>query len=204
MRRVPRVLTQGPRGLAVPTRSGYDSAPDNPIGPSRVAVIAGPGESPVKYPLSLGLALGALWLMWSGHYTSLLLSLGFGSVVVVVVICSRMRLLDREAVPVDILIRLLLYVPWLLWEILKANLDVACRIVDPRLPISPRMIRVRTGQHHDLGRVIYANSITLTPGTVSVSVEGDQITVHALTQSAADGLADGEMNRSVTRLEGHG
>jgi multicomponent Na+:H+ antiporter subunit E len=158
----------------------------------------------VKYPLSLGLALGALWLVWSGHYTSLLLSLGFVSVVGVVVICGRMRLLDREAVAVEILTRLPLYVLWLFWEILKANLDVARRIVDPRLPIDPRMIRVRTGQQHDLGRVIYANSITLTPGTVSVSVQGDEIAVHALTQSAADGLADGKMNRRVTRLEGHG
>jgi len=156
----------------------------------------------VKYPLSLGLALGMIWLVWSGHYTSLLLFLGFVSVLIVVVICGRMRLLDREAVPVEILIRLPLYVPWLLWEILKANVDVARRIVDPRLPIGPRMIRVRTGQHQDLGRVIYANSITLTPGTVSVSVEGDEIVVHALTPSAADGLADGEMNRRVTRLEG--
>jgi multicomponent Na+:H+ antiporter subunit E len=158
----------------------------------------------VKYQLSLGLGLGVAWLVWSGHYTNLLLSLGFGSVVIVLVICSRMRLLDREVVPVDILLRLPLFVPWLLWEILKANLDVARRIVDPRLPISPRMIRVRTGQRHDLGRVIYANSITLTPGTVSVSVQDDEIEVHALTQSAADGLASGEMNRRVTDLEGRG
>jgi multicomponent Na+:H+ antiporter subunit E len=148
------------------------------------------------------LALGSIWLVWSGHYTGLLLFLGFVSVITVVVICNRMRILDREAVPIDILFRLPLYAPWLLWEVLKANLDVARRIVDPRLPISPLMIRVRADQHHDLGRVVYANSVTLTPGTVSVSIQGDEIVIHALTQSAADGLVDGEMGRRVTRLVG--
>ena len=157
----------------------------------------------MKYRLSLGLALGATWLVWSGHYTGLLLSLGFVSVVGVLAICSRMRLLDREVVPIDILTRLPFFIPWLLWEILKANLDVARRILDPRLPIDPQIIRVRAGQHHDLGRVIYANSITLTPGTVSMSIQDDEIAVHALTQSAADDLATGEMDRRVTSLEGH-
>lgn len=156
----------------------------------------------MTYPLRLGLALGLIWLVWSGHPTSLLLSLGLASVVLVVVICNRMRILDREAVPIDILFRLPLYAPWLLWEVLKANLDVARRIIDPSLPISPLMIRVKADQHHDLGRVVYANSVTLTPGTVSVSIQGDEIVIHALTQSAADGLADGEMGRRVTRLVG--
>ena len=89
-------------------------------------------------------------------------------------------------------------------EIVKANIAVALRIVSPRLPIRPRVIRVRAGQRTDIGRVIYANSITLTPGTVTVDTEGDHITVHALTPEAAEGVLSGEMDRRVTRVEGRG
>lgn len=158
----------------------------------------------MKYSLSLACVLGLTWMVWSGHYTPLLLALGVLSVLVVVTIGIRMGLVDDEGAPVEILPRLAGYIPWLLWEICKANVDVARRIVDPRLPIAPRMIRVVAGQRRDLGRVIYANSITLTPGTVSVAVEGDEILVHALTAEAAESLDDGEMDRRVTRLEGRG
>ena len=81
-------------------------------------------------------------------------------------------------------------------------MDVAKRILSPRLPISPRVIRVKAGQQSDLARVIYANSITLTPGTVSLSLEGDEIEVHALTREAAEELESGKMDRRVTRTEG--
>ena len=81
-------------------------------------------------------------------------------------------------------------------------MDVALRILNPRLPIDPRLVRVRAGQGDDVGRVIYANSITLTPGTVTIDEQGDMLTVHALTTAAADGLLTGEMDRRVTRLEG--
>ena len=90
----------------------------------------------------------------------------------------------------------------MLWEIVKANIDVARRILDPRLPISPTIIKVRAGQRHDITRVIYANSITLTPGTVSVDTNGDEITVHALTEQAARAVETGDMDRRVSRLEG--
>jgi multicomponent Na+:H+ antiporter subunit E len=64
------------------------------------------------------------------------------------------------------------------------------------------LIRVKTSQRRDAGRVIYANCITLTPGTVSIDVTGDEIVVHALTREAARDLASGEMDRRVTRYEG--
>ena len=90
----------------------------------------------------------------------------------------------------------------LLWAIVKANIDVAWRILRPTMPISPRLIEVSAGQSSDLGRVIYANSITLTPGTVSVEMDGGKILVHALTKEAADDVESGDMDRRVTKLEG--
>ena len=83
-----------------------------------------------------------------------------------------------------------------------ANIDLTKRLLNPKLPINPQMIRVTASQKGDLGRVIYANSITLTPGTVSVDMQDDKIVIHALTSEADDEDKSGEMDRRVTRLEG--
>ena len=156
----------------------------------------------MKYTVSLSLVLFGVWLLWSGHFEPLLLSFGVLSCAVVVTIARKMRIVDREGAPVELALRALAYVPWLLWELVKANIDVTRRILDPRLPISPRIIKVKAGQRHDITRVIYANSITLTPGTVSVDTNGDEITIHALTEEAARAVETGDMNRRVSRLEG--
>ena len=164
----------------------------------------------MKYTASLGLLLFGAYLLWSGlawpwadHFEPLLLWMGIVSTALVVFIAIRMRVVDSEGAPVELAsLRLLLYIPWLAWEIAKANVDVARRILNPRLPISPRLIEVPATQRSDIGQVVYANSITLTPGTVSVSVEDGTITVHALTREAAEGVETGEMDRRVTNLEG--
>lgn len=91
-----------------------------------------------------------------------------------------------------------MYIPWLIWAIIKANIDVAKRILNPRLPIAPRIVRVTGTQKTDLCRVIFANSITLTPGTVSLDLDEEDIVVHALTKEAADDVQSGDMDRRVT------
>jgi len=153
----------------------------------------------LKHQINVFLLLFGAWLVWSGHFEAFLISLGVLSCVGVTALVFRMRFADNEEVYP---LRALLYVPWLLWEILKANVDVAKRIIHPAMPISPRVIRVRATQKQDLGRVLYANSITLTPGTVSIDMDGDEIVVHALSKEAADGLLTGEMDGKVTKLEG--
>jgi multicomponent Na+:H+ antiporter subunit E len=92
----------------------------------------------------------------------------------------------------------------LLLEIAKANLHVARVILTPSLPIQPRVIRIRATQRSELGNTIFANSITLTPGTVALDVRGGSILVHALTDQAAAGLVDGVMDSRVSRVEGVG
>jgi multicomponent Na+:H+ antiporter subunit E len=155
----------------------------------------------MKHSGSLFVVLFSVWLLWSGHTTPLLLTLGMFSCMFVLLAVRRMRAVDRETAPVEITARVLLYLPWLVWEIVKANLDVARRILQPRLPIRPHILKVRAGQRSDLGRVVYANSITLTPGTVTIGVSGDEFTIHALTDEAAAGIAGGEMNDRVCALE---
>ncbi|MFQ5844992.1 MAG: Na+/H+ antiporter subunit E [Planctomycetota bacterium] len=157
----------------------------------------------MKHSLGLGLVLFAVWVLWSGHLEPSLLILGLVSCGVVVALTRRMELAEPERLP-GLWWRMVLYAPWLVAAIARANVDVARRILHPRLPIGPRVVRVRAGQRTDLGRVLYANSITLTPGTVSIDMEGDEITVHALTREAAEGLQSGAMDRRVTRMEGAG
>ena len=141
-------------------------------------------------------------MLWSGHVEVLLLGLGVLSCVLVVVLSLRMGVFDDEGARVGAAWRLVRYAPWLLWQIVLANLDVALRILNPQLPIAPRLIRVHTKQHSAFGRTVFANSITLTPGTVSVDLDGDEIVVHALTAEAAKELQEGAMNSRVARLEG--
>ena len=155
--------------------------------------------------LSLGVTLFGVWLLWSGRYTierTLVLVLGIVSCLAVVAIVRRMGIVDSEGHPIHLAGRAILYVPWLLLAILRSNVDVALRILNPRLPVSPTLIRARATQKTALGKVIYANSITLTPGTVSVDVENDLVLVHALSRESAGELAEGEMDRRVTAVEG--
>ena len=151
---------------------------------------------------SLGAALFAAWLLLSGIYQPLLIGLGIASCALVVFLAHRMEVIDQEGHPVHLSWRAPGYWVWLTVEVIKANVDVARRIVDPSRGISPTMIKVPTSQRTDLGRVIYANSITLTPGTISVIVDDDSITVHALSHEGAADLEGGEMDRRCTLVEG--
>ncbi|MBN2800421.1 MAG: Na+/H+ antiporter subunit E [Deltaproteobacteria bacterium] len=150
------------------------------------------------------LLLMATWLIWSGHYVFLINTYGVLSVIAVVALGVRLGVVDEEGQPFRLLPRMLLYLPWITWEIVKANWDVAKAIVSPGMPIHQRLVRVKASQKTDLGQVLYANSITITPGTVSLDVRDNTILVHALTQGSYEGLLTGEMDKKVAWLEGEG
>lgn len=151
--------------------------------------------------VSLVAFLVGTWLLLSGHYDPLILAFGAISCAIVALIAYRMGVVDYESHPVHLGWRLPAYWSWLAWEIVKANIDVAKRIVDPRLPISPTVITLEATQPTELGLVLYANSITLTPGTVTLQVGRDGLEVHALSREAAEDLAKGKMDRRVTWIE---
>jgi len=141
-------------------------------------------------------------MLLSGLFTPLLLFFGAVSCLLVAWISQRMDIVDREEHPVHVRpVKLIGYFFWLCKEVVKSNLDVAKRILDPSLPINPRLLKVRTSQGTELGQVIYANSITLTPGTVSIDLQGHEIEVHALSPEHADALLDGEMDRRISAIE---
>ena len=149
----------------------------------------------------LGILLSALWLMLSGHLDVRLLLLGLLSVVATVWMARRMEIDDAEGLPVQQLPRLIVYLPWLARAVVASNIDVARRIVTPSLPIEPVTVRVQADQKTAVGRVVYANSITLTPGTITLEVEENSIEVHALTGEGARDLCTNEMGRRVTACE---
>jgi len=141
------------------------------------------------------------WLLWSGHTDPLLVGLGVASSLLVLVVARRMDVIDRETLPALAPAALLTYLPWLLWQIVLSSLHVARVILTPSLPVRSRLIRVAADQRTATGLATYANSITLTPGTLSLDVRGGRILVHALTDASARGLQDGEMNRRVCGIE---
>ena len=145
------------------------------------------------------------WLLWSGHYTPLLISLGLGSCALVTLLAHWMGIIDDEGFPLHLTPRILRYLPWLVLEVIKSNLELARRVLDPRLPIGPEMVELTASQKTDLGRVIFANSITLTPSTVTVEAGSDgKFIVHAISREAAAELRSGRMDRQVSRMEGAG
>ena len=152
--------------------------------------------------ISLGIVLFLFWLALSGHYTTFLVGAGAIVVALCLVIAARMSANDREGHPVHLLPSGLLYMPWLMWEILKSAWNVTLIIIDPRLPISPTMTRVRATQKTSVGIVVYANSITLTPGTITTDVSGHNLIIHAIAKDGADDLEGGAMDQKVTAFEG--
>lgn len=156
------------------------------------------------HALSSVLVLYGFWLLLSGYFTAFLMSAGAAVAVGVVLLARRMDLVDHEGHPLHLGWRILTYWPWLVIEIVKSAWDVSRIIVNPRLPISPTLLRAATSQKTAVGVVTYANSITLTPGTISVDVRLGEILVHALTRESAAGLQTGDMDRRVTKFEGAG
>lgn len=153
---------------------------------------------------TLFVLLFAFWLLLSGQSKAWLLVVGLLVVLLVVHVAWRMRLVDEEGLPLRLTRGALTYWPWLLWEIVKSALNVSRIVLDPRLPIAPTMARVRGGQRSAAGLTTYANSITLTPGTISVEVSAAdrEILVHALNEDFASELESGTLDRRVVVFEG--
>ena len=144
--------------------------------------------------------LGAVWLLWSGESKPLLLGLGVLSCVLTYIIVHRMGYFDDRYYAVHFNFRYITYLIWLCKEVIKSSLDVAKIVLDPKLPISPKIVEIKANSDRPVEQVILANSITLTPGTLSLDLHEGVIRVHALTESGAEELLKGEMNDRVSKL----
>jgi multicomponent Na+:H+ antiporter subunit E len=154
-------------------------------------------------PLLLFLALEFFYLALSGQFHSRFLMIGgVISSATITLLAARMRVLDREGVPYEFWLRTALYVPWLLWQIVLANIDVARRVWNPKLPIAPRVDRIPITLKTGFGISTYANSITLTPGTVTIEAKDDHFIVHSLVDAMAEDLLAGGMHDRCKWIEG--
>ena len=155
--------------------------------------------------IRLTVTMACLWLMLSGMFKTQLLVLGVMSVVLVVFLANRMRVLEHRGQPIYFrFLHIFEYWGWLLYQILLSNIDVTKRVWSPELNIKPTLRRVTATPDTELGRVVYANSITLTPGTTAINfTPDDDILVHALHEDSLVELEAGDMARHVRDVEPH-
>ena len=150
--------------------------------------------------LVLFFILFSLWLLMSGHYSVLIVSLGIISCAFCVYVAKRGKLIDDEGLPTFFIPRLLNYLIWLFKEILKSNVITAKVIINGK--VEPEIFTVKSSQVTDVAKVTYANSITLTPGTVTTKIQKDVFEVHALNSDFGNDVRTNEMDKKVTWLEG--
>ena len=149
--------------------------------------------------ITLFIVLFAFCLLMSGYYTPLILSLGVISCLLCVYLTIKGKFLDNETLPIYFFPRLIQYTLWLIKEILKSNIQTAKVII--MKSEEPELFSVKATQKTNEGKVTYANSITLTPGTVTTQIKNDIFEVHALTKDFGDDVRSSEMDKMVTWLE---
>lgn len=147
--------------------------------------------------LSLVVVLALFWVLLSGYFTALMLSLGSAAVALVVWFVWRMNRIDEQPVGLRPGFGLLRYGVWLAWKVILSNIDVARRIWSPGLPVRPVWGGLEVGLRTPLQKSLYANSITLTPGTLTADVRPGHFLIHALTDEGLNELRDGEMERRI-------
>ena len=147
-------------------------------------------------------SLFLVWLLLSGYFKSNLLVLGVLSCCLVTYLAIRLKIYSSRHHRLRFNLRLPRYLPWLFKEIVKSNIHVAGCILHPTLPIQPQTLKPRPSQKTNTGLAVHANSITLTPGTISVDINDNEILVHALTNHTAQGIIDGDIDGQVTKIEG--
>ncbi|MEV4477672.1 Na+/H+ antiporter subunit E [Nonomuraea sp. NPDC049504] len=144
--------------------------------------------------------LAVFWLLLSGHVDPLFVTFGVVSVVLTCVLGHRAGLGLEEGPTPGLVLRLPRYLLWLVKEVLISAVTVTRRVWSPRLDLSPVVARTSSRGLSPLTQVVYANSITLTPGTLSLDLDDEHVEVHALDVTGIEDLEDGRSLRQVRRL----
>ena len=146
-----------------------------------------------------GVGITVLWFSWSGHFGALMLSFALASLALVLWLTSRAELYSGW-----FSWRILKLPSWLFFlikEIILSNIDVARRIWSRKLNISPTQVKLPCHRHTDFARALHANSITLTPGTLTLAADEGELRVHALSKEGAESLAEGQFDAAAGKLE---
>jgi len=142
------------------------------------------------------IGLFGLWVLLSGKLDAFHLSIGFLGAALIAWVNTEPQHLDKPPLPHA---RLLLYWPWLFLEIVKSSLNITKIILDPKLPINPRLIQYPTNLGSNPAVVLLGNSITLTPGTVTIEVSSNELVIHALDDESSSGLESRDMERKIAK-----
>lgn len=147
--------------------------------------------------------LSVFWLLLSGYFQPLLLIFGIVSVAVVLIVLHRMHTADQESRRLGSGFQLVVYAFWLFGEIVKSSIHVTKLIWGSSSTLSPSLAKIKISDVPPERHVLYANSITLTPGTLSVDLQDDEITVHALQKTSITELEQGNMDKKIAKIWGN-
>jgi len=153
--------------------------------------------------LITAIAMFIFWILLSGEFTFILITSGVVSSLIVAYI-SHDLLIGKADLKTEVgrVFRFFRYLPWLLWQIILCNVEIAYLVLRPKLKVDPQLVRFKPDLKTDLGIVTLANSITLTPGTVTIEANRGEFVIHAIWPKSAEGIIDGEMQRKVRKIEG--
>jgi len=151
------------------------------------------------------LSLMAFWLIMSGFFDILHISYGIVSVAVVLAVNFKLKTHRFFEDEMDDLLHLrfgnvIVYIPWILLQILKSGFHVAFIILRPSTPVQPALLKFRVDLPSAHAKMILGNSITLTPGTLTIDIKGNEFTVHALSEASYAGIVNDAMPRKVRGL----
>jgi multicomponent Na+:H+ antiporter subunit E len=149
------------------------------------------------------IVMAGFWILMSGMFDGFHLTLGLLCCLLVTFLSSELLFGADFRLRFSQVVGMIVYLPWLFWQILLSNLQVAYIVLHPRMEelIDPQLVRFRTRLKSPFARVTLAQSITLTPGTITVELEDDEFTVYALTAASASGLPGEMEERLIAALE---
>ncbi len=153
--------------------------------------------------LITAIAMFAFWILLSGEFTFILITSGVIASLIVAYL-SHDIFIGKADLKTETgrVFRFFRYLPWLLWEIVLANVEIAYLVLSPKPLVDPQIVRFKPDLKTDLGIVTLAHSITLTPGTVTVEANEEEFVIHAIWKKSAEGIIGGEMQRKVKEIEG--
>ncbi len=165
--------------------------------------------SPVLHFIALSVCLFIFWLLLSGRLELKFIIYGIVTAVVCSYVCMPLLHVENLAGTKKYFVfkmslpKLIVYIGWLIWQLILANIDVMQACLRPQMKIEPKVILFRMNMDNPMATTFLANSITLTPGTVTINVSKQGVfAIHALTPGAADGIVGGDMARKVAALFG--
>ncbi len=153
--------------------------------------------------LITAIAMFSFWILLSGEFTFILITSGVVASLIVAYL-SHDLFIGKPDLKTETrrVFKFIVYVPWLLWEIILANVEIAYLVLNPKPLVDPQIVRFKPDLKTNLGILTLAQSITLTPGTVTVEANKEEFVIHAIWQNSAEGIIGGEMQHKGKGIEG--